>query len=165
MLCQPACTHRDPGGKPPGARVHYPSLRFPQSTLDDSGRNRGEPLLTLQATWLLSAPTQGCQELSCTENDESMAAATCDTSVLLLPQCTWAPTERCSSPVEVVLTGSKAALPGLVEMLEVPTGDTVLLTKANTIITVEGSRLQPGDALDTSQATRFRHQPPMGLWW
>ena len=34
--------------------------------------------------------------------------------------------------------------------------DTVLLTKANTIITLEGSRLQPGDA---SQPTRVRHQP------
>ena len=50
--------------------------------------------------------------------------------------------------MEAVLTGSKVVLPGLVEILEVPAGDTVLLTKVNTIITVEGSRLQPGDALD-----------------
>ena len=34
-----------------------------------------------------------------------------------------------------------------------------LLTKANTIITLEGSRLQPGDMLDASQPTRIRHQP------
>ena len=40
-LCQPACTCRDPGEKPSGARVYYPPLRFPQSTLDDLGRNRG----------------------------------------------------------------------------------------------------------------------------
>ena len=71
-------------------------------------------------------------------------------SVSLLTQCTQATTERRSSPVEVVLTGSRVALPGLIEMLEVPAGDTALLTKANTMITVEGSRLQPGDALDAS---------------
>ena len=35
----------------------------------------------------------------------------------------------------------------------------VLLTKANTIITVEGSRLQPGDVLDMLQPTCVRHQP------
>ena len=52
--------------------------------------------------------------------------------------------------MEAVLTGSKAALLGLIEILGVPAGATVLLTKANTIITVEGSRLQPGDALDAS---------------
>ena len=71
-------------------------------------------------------------------------------SVSLLTQCTWAPTERRSSPVEAVLTGSRAALLGLIEILEVPAGDTALLTKANTIIIVEGSRLQPRDVLDTS---------------
>ena len=65
-------------------------------------------------------------------------------------QCTRAPTERRSSPVEVVLTGSRVALLGLVEILEVSARDTALLNKANTIITVEGSRLQPGDALDAS---------------
>ena len=52
--------------------------------------------------------------------------------------------------MEAVLTGSKAALPGLVEILGVPAGDMALLTKANTIITVEGSRLQPRDVLDAS---------------
>ena len=57
---------------------------------------------------------------------------------------------RCSSPVEAVLTGSRVALLGLVEILEVPAGDTALLTEANTIITVKGSRLQPGDMLDAS---------------
>ena len=80
VLCQSACTRRDPGGKPSGAKVYYPPLRFPQSTLDDSGRNRGEPLLMLCATWLQLAPTQGCQELSCTENDVCMTEATPSTS-------------------------------------------------------------------------------------
>ena len=73
-----------------------------------------------------------------------------DFSVSLLTQCTQAPTERHSSPVEAVLTGSKVTLLGLVEMHEVPAGDMVLLTKANTIITVEGSRLQPRNGLDAS---------------
>ena len=44
------------------------------------------------------------------------------TSVLLLPRCTWAPTERHSSPVEVVLTGSEAALLGLIEIPRSPCG-------------------------------------------
>ena len=39
---------------------------------------------------------------------------------VLLTQCTWAPTERCSSPVEAVLTGSRAALLGLIEILMGP---------------------------------------------
>ena len=138
MLCQPARTHRDPGGKPSGARVYYPSLRFLQSTLDDSGHNQGEPSLTLQAMQLLLVPTQGCQELSHTENDECMAVATRSTS-----QC-------CSSH------NAHGHQPK-------GTGDTVLLTKANAIITVEGSRLQPGDVLDTLRPTRVRHQPPVGL--
>ena len=76
MLHQPACTHRDPGGKPSGARVYYPPLRFLQSTLDESGRNRGEPLPMLQATQLQSVPTHECQELSRTGNDGHVAVAT-----------------------------------------------------------------------------------------
>ena len=80
VLHQPVHTRRDPGGKPSGARVYYPPLRFPQSTLDDSGCNRGEPSLTLWATQLQLAPTQGCQELSCIENDVCVAAATHSTS-------------------------------------------------------------------------------------
>ena len=40
--------------------------------------------------------------------------------VSLLTQCTQAPTERHSSPVEAVLTGSRAALPGLVEIIMGP---------------------------------------------
>ena len=79
-LCQPVCTRRDPGGKPSGARVYCPPLRFPQSTLDDSGHNQSEPSLMLQAMQLQSAPTQEHQELSCTENDGCVAAATCGTS-------------------------------------------------------------------------------------
>ena len=42
------------------------------------------------------------------------------------------------------------ALQGLIEILKGPHWDTVLLTKANTIITVKGSRLQPRDVLDMS---------------
>ena len=38
------------------------------------------------------------------------------TSVSLLPRCSWAPTERHSSPVEAVLTGNGVALPGLIEI-------------------------------------------------
>ena len=40
--------------------------------------------------------------------------------VLLLKRCTQAPTERHSSPVEAVLTGSRAALLGLVEIFMGP---------------------------------------------
>ena len=76
MLNQPAHTHRDPGGKPSGARVYCHPLRFPQSTLDDEGCNRGEPLPMLWAMQLQLVATWGCQELSCTENDVSTAAAT-----------------------------------------------------------------------------------------
>ena len=42
--------------------------------------------------------------------------------VSLLPRCTRAPTERHSSPVEAVLTGSGAALPGLIEIPRSPWG-------------------------------------------
>ena len=111
---------RDPGGKSSGARVYYPPLRFPQSTLDDSGHNRYGPMPTLWAMWLQLVPTQGHQELSCTENDAHSNGHTQQFPVSLLTQCTRAPTERCSSPVEVVLTGSRVALPGLVEILMGP---------------------------------------------
>ena len=37
-----------------------------------------------------------------------------------------------------------------------------LLTKANTINMLEGSRLQPGDALDASQPRRVGHQLYVG---
>ena len=38
----------------------------------------------------------------------------------------------------------------------------LLLTKTNTINTLEGSRLQPRDALDASRPTRIGHQPYLG---
>ena len=76
VLHQLMCTHRDPGGKPSGARVYYSPLRFPQSTLDYTGCNQYGPMPTLWAMWLQSAPTRGCQELSCTENDVHMVVAT-----------------------------------------------------------------------------------------
>ena len=77
---------------------------------------------------------------------------------------TKAPTKRHSSPVEAVLTGSRVAIPGLIEIFMSPAGVTALLTKANTIITVEGSRLLPRDALNASQHTYVRHQQHEGLW-
>ena len=122
VLHQPVCTCRDPGGKPSGTRVYCPSLKFPQSTLADSGRNRGRPSPMIWAACRQLVPTQGCQELSCTKCEMHMVAATCFTSVTLLPQCTQAPTERHCSPVEAVLTGSEAALPGLVEIPRSPRG-------------------------------------------
>ena len=54
-------THRDPGGKPSGARAYYPPLRFPQSTLDDLGRNQYGPVPMLWAMWFQLVPTQGYQ--------------------------------------------------------------------------------------------------------
>ena len=48
--------------------------------------------------------------------------ATHSTSVSLLPQCTRAPTERHSSPVEALLAGSGVALPGLLEIPKSPVG-------------------------------------------
>ena len=120
--CQPAHAHRDPGGKPSGTRVYCPSLRFSQSTLDDSGHNRGGPLPTVWAACHQLAPTQGHQELSCTKCRSCTMVATHSTSVSLLPQCTRALIERHSSPVEVVLTGSGVALLGLVEIPRSPWG-------------------------------------------
>ena len=113
---QPVCACWDPGGKPSGMRVYCPSLKFSQSTLDDSGRNRGGPSPMVQAACHQLAPTQGHQELSCTKCRICRVVATHSTLVSLLPRYTRAPTERHSSPVEVVLTGSGAALPGLIEI-------------------------------------------------
>ena len=72
----------------------------------------------LRKMWLSDTflPNQGCQELSCTEHSHTL------TSVSLLSRCTWAPTERHSSPVEALLTGSKATLPGLIEIPRSPQG-------------------------------------------
>ena len=120
MPCQPVCAHRDPRGKPSGMRVYCPSLKFSQSTLDDSGHNRGGPSPTVWAVCHQLGPTQGHQELSRTKCKICMVVAMHSTSVLLLPHCSWAPTERHSSPVEAVLTGSGLALPGLVEIPKSP---------------------------------------------
>ena len=60
--------------------------------------------------------------MSCTECEICAVVAMHSTLVSLLPQCTRAPTERHSSPVEAVLTGSGAALPGLVEIPKSPVG-------------------------------------------
>ena len=80
----------------------------------------------------------------------------------LLPQCSQAPTERHGSPVEAVLSGSEVALPGLIEIHKSPQCGMSLLTKANTINTLEGSRLQPGDALDALRPACIGHQPYTG---
>ena len=122
MPRQPAHACRDPGGKPSCMRVYCLSLRFSQSTLDDSGRNRGGPLPMVWAACPQSAPTQGCQELSCTKCKICAVVAKQSTSMSLLPQCSWAPTKRHSSPVEAVLSGSEAALPGLIEIPKSPDG-------------------------------------------
>ena len=119
---QPVHACRDPGGKPSGTRVYCPSLKFSQSTLDDSGRNQGGLTPTVRAVCHQLAPTQGCQELSHTKCGICAVVAMRSTSVSLLPQCTWAPTERHSSPVEAVLTGSEATLLGLVEIPRSPWG-------------------------------------------
>ena len=126
MPHQPACACRDPGGKPSGTRVYCPSLKFSQSTLDDSGHKRGRPLPMVQAVCHQLVPTQGCQELSCTKCEICMVVAMHSTSVLLLPRCTQAPTKRHSSPVEVVLTGSGVALPGLIEIPKSPVGHSTI---------------------------------------
>ena len=118
--CQTVHACRDLGGKPSGMRVYCLSPRFSQSTLDDSGCNRGGPSPTVQAACPQLAPTQGCQKLSHTKCETHMVAATLSTSVLLLPRCSRAPTESHGSPVEVVLSGSEAALPGLIEILKSP---------------------------------------------
>ena len=52
--------------------------------------------------------------------------------------------------MEAVLSGSEAAFPGLIEIPKSPQWETLLLTKANTMNSLEGNRLQPGDALDVS---------------
>ena len=122
MPHQPAHACRDQGGKPSGTRVYCPSLRFSQSTLDDLGCNRGGPLPVVQAACRQLVPTQGHQDLSCTECKIRMVVATHSTSVLLPPQCTWAPTKRHSSPVEAVLSGSGTALLGLIETPKSPCG-------------------------------------------
>ena len=118
--CQPARARRDPGGKPSGMRVYCLSLRFSQSTLDDSGHNRGRPLPAVRAVCPQLMPTQGCQELSCTECKIRAVVATWSTLMSLLPRCSRAPTERHSSPVEVVLSGSETALLGLIEIPKSP---------------------------------------------
>ena len=122
MPHQPVHARRDPGGKPSGTRVYCPSLKFSQSTLDDSGCNQGGPLPTVWVVCHQLVPNQGCQELSCTEHEIHMVVAMHSTLVSLLPRCTQAPTERHSSPVEVVLTGSEVTLPALVEIPRFPWG-------------------------------------------
>ena len=82
---QPAHARRDPGGKPSVTRVYCPSMKFSQSTLDDSGHNRGGPLPMVWTACHQLAPTQGCQELSRTKCRIHVVAATCSTSVSLLP--------------------------------------------------------------------------------
>ena len=82
-------------------------------------------LLCTNCRWTFNEPSIGkikVTYMSCTECKICTVVAMCSTSVLLLPQCTWAPTERHSSPVEAVLRGSGAALPGLVEIPRSPWG-------------------------------------------
>ena len=115
-----AHARRDPGRKPSGTTVYCLSLVFSQSTLDDSGCNRGGPLPAVWAVCHQLVPIQGHQELSRTECRICAVVAMWSTSMSLLPRCTRAPTKRHSSPVEVVLSGSEAALPGLIEIPKSP---------------------------------------------
>ena len=118
--CQPAHACRDLGGKPSGTRVYCLSLRFSQSTLDDSGSNQSGPSPTVRAACPQLAPTQGCQKLSHTECKICGVVAMWSTLMSLPPRCSRAPTERHSSPVEAVLSGSEVALLGLIEILKSP---------------------------------------------
>ena len=58
--------------------------------------------------------------MSCIECEIRAVATMQSTSMSLLPRCSQAPTKRHGSPVEVVLSGSEAALLGLVEILKSP---------------------------------------------
>ena len=58
--------------------------------------------------------------MSRTEFGIRVVVAMWSSAVPLLPRCSQAPTERHSSPVEVVLSGSEVALPGLFEILITP---------------------------------------------
>ena len=58
--------------------------------------------------------------MSRTECKIHAVVATWSASMLLLPQCSQAPTERHGSPVEAVLSGSEAALLGLIEIPKSP---------------------------------------------
>ena len=120
MPCQPAHAHRDLGRKPSGMRVYCLSLGFSQSTLDDLGHNQGGPSPAVWAACPQSVPIQGRQILSHTEFRTRAVVATWSSVVLLLPQCSRAPTERHDSPAEAVLSGSEVALPGLIEILKYP---------------------------------------------
>ena len=58
-------------------------------------------------------------------------------------KCTWAPTERCCSPAEAVLVEKCAALLDFAEIFKAHplVWTQMILTKANVLNTVEGSRL------------------------
>ena len=99
-----------------------------------------------------------CIYMSRTKCRIRAVVASHSTLVSLLPRCSRVPTEKHSSPVEAVLTGSEAALLVLIEIPKSP-ADMALLTKAKTIIMLEGSRLHPRDVLDASQPKCVRHQP------
>ena len=58
--------------------------------------------------------------MSRTRCETHAVAAAWSTLVPLLPRCSRAQTKRHGSPVEVVLSGSEAALPGLIEILKSP---------------------------------------------
>ena len=72
--------------------------------------------------WMETVLQSNCIHMSRTKCRLHVVAATCSTSVMLLPRCTRAPTKRHSSLVEAVLTGSEVTLPGLVEIPRSPWG-------------------------------------------
>ena len=118
--CQPAFTHRDPGGKPSGVRAYCPSLKFSQSTLDDSGHNRGGPLPGFLGYVSSVGAHPGMPRIFMHQIWRAHSSGRMLTLVSLLPRCTWTSTKRHSSPVEAVLTGSEAALLGLIEISRSP---------------------------------------------
>ena len=91
------------------------------------GTNCDDELIHLYMQWKIQLVAEELVSIpdvyvSCTKCEIRAVVATHSTSVSLLPRCTRAPTERHSSPVEVVLTGSRVALPGLVEIPKSPCG-------------------------------------------
>ena len=82
-------------------------------------------------------------------------------------KCTWAPTERHCSPMEAVLVGEWAALPGFAEILKMcpPVWTWVILTRAYTLCTVEGSRLpQQGHTRCVNTCMCFKYLTTQMSW-
>ena len=163
-LHQPACTCRDPRGKtlwcksvlpfPEVPAVHtwwlgsQPRWAFAH-TLDymaSIGAHPGMPRIVMH--WMQGMWQQLCTWPSVTPN--TMHTGT-----------NWKVQQSCGSGTN----RQWGSTPGSHWDIVVPAGNMALLTKVNTRITFEGSRLQLRDMLDASWPTHIRHQSPMGFWW